>query len=62
MILPPDYHDHGGHMVGPFYFQLGREVDDPEHLRAERYLIAKRAGRYNRPTKLNDEYLITPRL
>jgi hypothetical protein len=28
-------------------------------LRAERYLIARRAGRYNRPPKINDEYLIT---
>ena len=40
------------------YFHLGREIDDPEHLRIERYLIARKAGRYNRPLKANDEYQI----
>ena len=38
------------------YHHLGREVDDPEHLRVERYLIAKKAGRFNRLPKINDEY------
>jgi hypothetical protein len=40
------------------YHHLGREIDDPEHLRAERYLIARKAGRYHRPLKVNDEYVI----
>jgi hypothetical protein len=43
------------------YHHLGREIDDPEHLRVERHLIAHRVGRYNRPPKVNDEYQISPK-
>jgi hypothetical protein len=43
------------------YFHLGRDHDEPPHLREERYLIARKAGRFNRPAKLNDEYQISPK-
>jgi hypothetical protein len=41
-------------------FHLGREIDDPEHLRIERYLIARGWGRYRRPIKINDEIQTPP--
>lgn len=40
------------------YFHLGRDHDEPYHLRVERYLIANKLGRFRRPPKRNDEYQI----
>ena len=40
------------------YFHLGREMDDPEYLRIDRWKIANKLGRYKPMQKINDEYVI----